>query len=163
MSIFSSEEPPANRSRSQDSGKVLKTQEVTSHSPIAEYLIALNPNGASGKTFQASSVQVEDGILVPSSGRWANSGMGSRTESWTLSTSEWHSGGVASLLSDTLETGDLPRRFYLSPTACAGILRRAERRGKVLPPTLQAALLDTAKELAPSEQMEETLEEDQKT
>ena len=43
MSIFSSEEPPANRSRSQDLGKVLKTQEVTSHSPIAEFLIALNP------------------------------------------------------------------------------------------------------------------------
>jgi len=33
-------------------------------------------------------------------------------------------------LSDILETGDLPQRFFLSAKACAGILRRAEKRGK---------------------------------
>jgi len=43
-------------------------------------------------------------------------------------------------LSDTLETGDLPQRFFLSATACQGILRRAEKRGKVLPPMLEKAL-----------------------
>ena len=31
-------------------------------------------------------------------------------------------------------------RFYLSPKACAGILRRAERRGKPLPEVLETAL-----------------------
>lgn len=31
-------------------------------------------------------------------------------------------------------------RFYLSPRACDGILRRAEKRGKPLPPELRAAL-----------------------
>ena len=31
-------------------------------------------------------------------------------------------------------------RFYLSPRACDGILRRAERRGKPLPPELKMAL-----------------------
>ena len=32
------------------------------------------------------------------------------------------------------------RRFYLSPRACRGILRRASKRGKPLPPMLDAAL-----------------------
>jgi hypothetical protein len=47
---------------------------------------------------------------------------------------------VASL-SEVLETGPLPEKYSLSPRACSGILRRAERRGKELPPMLKAALL----------------------
>jgi hypothetical protein len=44
-------------------------------------------------------------------------------------------------LSDILEeTSSVPRRFFLSQKACTEILRRAERRGKVLPPLLVAAL-----------------------
>jgi hypothetical protein len=43
-------------------------------------------------------------------------------------------------LSQTLETGPLPQRFYLSQKACAGILRRAEKRGKELPQLLSEAL-----------------------
>lgn len=43
-------------------------------------------------------------------------------------------------LSQVLETGLIPQRFFLSGTACAGILRRAEKRGKSLPPSLHAAL-----------------------
>jgi hypothetical protein len=44
-------------------------------------------------------------------------------------------------LSDVLEeTSRVPQRFFLSQKACAGILRRAERRGKALPPMLLAAL-----------------------
>jgi hypothetical protein len=66
--------------------------------------------------------------------------MGSRIEFWTLSISEWPSDAVVCSLSDTLETGVVPQRFYLSAKACAGILRRAERRGKELPPPLRLAL-----------------------
>lgn len=47
--------------------------------------------------------------------------------------------GVCSL-SSILETGSIDRRYFLSPKACAGILRRAEKRGKDLPPSLFAAL-----------------------
>ena len=78
--------------------------------------------------------------MVPSSGRWKTSGMVSRTECLTLSTSEWPSDAAVCSLSDTLETGDLPQRFFLSATACQGILRRADKRGKKLPERLQAAL-----------------------
>jgi hypothetical protein len=52
--------------------------------------------------------------------------------------------GVCSL-SDILETGDVPQRFYLSPKACAGILRRAAKRDKELPAQLQRALEQVAK------------------
>ena len=65
----------------------------------------------------------------------------------TLSTSEhadtgepFLSGGAVCSLSDILETGDVPRRYYLTPKACQGILRRAEKRGKALPPPLRLAL-----------------------
>jgi hypothetical protein len=44
-------------------------------------------------------------------------------------------------LSDILETGDVPQRYFLSAKACAGILRRAEKRGKLLPEQLRNALL----------------------
>jgi hypothetical protein len=58
----------------------------------------------------------------------------------TLSTLEWPSAAAVCLLSDVLETQDVPQRFYLSATACQGILRRAEKRGKLLPPSLREAL-----------------------
>lgn len=44
-----------------------------------------------------------------------------------------------STLSQILEE-DPPKKYYLTATACKGILRRAEERGKPLPPQLQAAL-----------------------
>ena len=45
---------------------------------------------------------------------------------------------------------DPPRKYYLSRTACLGILRRARERGKELPPQLEAALMAQAG-LAPLE------------
>jgi hypothetical protein len=59
------------------------------------------------------------------------------------SISESPNDAVASSLSGILETGDLPQRFFLSERACAGILRRAEKRGKTLPPALEHALRAT--------------------
>ena len=43
-------------------------------------------------------------------------------------------------LSEVLESGHIPTRYFLSPKACAGILRRAEKRGKELPEALRIAL-----------------------
>ena len=45
----------------------------------------------------------------------------------------------ASRLSQILEVSPHPK-YFLSAKACRGILRRAERRGKPLPPILRAAL-----------------------
>lgn len=42
-------------------------------------------------------------------------------------------------LAEILELNVAPK-YYLSPRACRGILRRAEKRGRTLPPPLEAAL-----------------------
>jgi hypothetical protein len=70
--------------------------------------------------------------------------MGSPTEFWTLSISEWPKDAAVCSLSDVLETGDVPQRFFLSAKACQGILRRAEKRGKELPSALRMALVIAA-------------------
>jgi hypothetical protein len=75
--------------------------------------------------------------------------MGSPTEFLTLNISEYPSDGVASSLSDILEDGEVPQRYYLSGTACRGILRRAEKRGKELPEALKLALLAVASPTLP--------------
>jgi len=72
--------------------------------------------------------------------------MGSPTGFLTLNLPEFHSGAAASSLSDILETGDLPPRYFLSRKACRGILRRAEKRGKELPRSLKSALEQIATE-----------------
>jgi hypothetical protein len=88
--------------------------------------------------------------------------MGSHIGCLTLNTSEFHKDADVSLLSDVLETGYLPQKFYLSGKACAGILRRAGKRGKELPAFLQAALETTVKESGHLDETEEILEEGQK-
>jgi hypothetical protein len=62
----------------------------------------------------------------------------------TLSISEWPSAAAVCSLSDILENGDVPPRYFLSAKACAGILRRAEKRGKQLPQQLGRALQTVA-------------------
>ena len=61
-------------------------------------------------------------------------------EYWTLNTGESPSVAVVSSLSRILEASPHPR-YYLSRTACLGILRRAKARGKDLPPQLKTALM----------------------
>lgn len=70
--------------------------------------------------------------------------MGSRTECWTLNSSECPNGAAVSSLSDVLETLGVPVKFFLSQKAAAGILLRAEKRGRSLPPSLEAALVAVA-------------------
>jgi C-5 cytosine-specific DNA methylase len=59
---------------------------------------------------------------------------------WTLSTSAWRNGASVCSLSQVLESGPIPSQYYLTPKACQGILRRAEKRGKELPEALARAL-----------------------
>jgi hypothetical protein len=141
---FWSEELPAKPSALQDSVEEWKTSVVSSPLSLPDWLNGYARAGSSGKTCLESCRVEEDGTLVPSSGRWRSSGMGSPTECWTLNTSEWPNAAVVCSLSDTLETGVVPQRFFLSAKACAGILRRAEKRGKRLPQQLQDALTAVA-------------------
>ena len=118
-----------------------------------------------GKTSPERSVQTADGTSTPSSKRSAPSltkefqfldlrtGAGNLLgaywetttvlpgESSTLNTSESLSDAVESSLSEILQV-DAPEKYSLSAKACNGILRRAEKRGKVLPPMLRDALME---------------------
>lgn len=143
---FWSEEPLASLSVSQDFAKDLLTTGATSHSDLFALLKAQSHDGWFGKMSPVCCPLTEDGHLAPSSARWRNAGMGSPTAFLTLSISECHSDAGVCSLSDILETGDLPQRYYLSAKACSGILRRAEKRGKKLPEHLKAALLAVAGE-----------------
>lgn len=147
MSMFFAEEHHASRSALPDCAMDWLIQGETSCSPLALLQAGIGPSGWFGRTSPAYCPATEEGILEPSSGCWANSGMGSHTEFLTLSTSEHsvslslsRSAGVVCGLSDILEIGAVPQRFFLTAKACQGILRRAEKRGKLLPTSLQMAL-----------------------
>ena len=145
QSTFSLEEPLANPSPSPDFERALLILEATSPSRFLLSLHAISPNGWSGRTSPEFCRLKEDGTLVPSLEGWGVSGMGSPTGFLTLNTSDWPKDASVCSLSAVLEdSGSVPQRFYLSAKACAGILRRAENRGKELPYQLQAALTEVA-------------------
>ena len=96
--------------------------------------------GSSGKMCPEFFPQTEDGTSGHSSGHWTTSGIHARGECLTLNFSECPRDAAECSLSDILETGDLPQRYFLSAKACAGILRRAEKRRKTLPEPLRRAL-----------------------
>ena len=60
---------------------------------------------------------------------------------WTHNIGECPNVAVESSLSRILQPlEDVQEKYYLSPRACAGILRRAKERGKELPEELRIAL-----------------------
>src|SRR5208337_5270335 len=137
---FSWEEPLVSPSPSLDGGLEWMTLAATSPWNISGWLRAFDRTGLFGKTSLASCRSTGDGRLEPCWGRWLTSGTGSLTEFWTLSSSECPSAAAASSLLDILEGGRLPLRYFLSARACAGILRRAAKRKRSLPPLLRTAL-----------------------
>lgn len=81
----------------------------------------------------------EDATLASFSAGWMTSGSQSHGRYWTRSTSESRNAAAACSLSQVLQD-EVSSKFYLSAKAAAGILRRAERRGKSLPAHLERAL-----------------------
>jgi hypothetical protein len=59
---------------------------------------------------------------------------------WTPSTWGFRSAAAVYLSSVLVPASSIPERYYLTTKACAGILRRARRRGKQLPHVLEMAL-----------------------
>ena len=72
-----------------------------------------------------------------------------RGASWMPNISAWPNDAHVCSLSSVLETAPIPQKYYLSSKACAGILRRAAKRGKELPPQLKAALEEVAQTILP--------------
>ena len=124
--------------------------EVLSCSNMSALYEKLSQHGVYGKTSPVSCRRTEDGLLLPSKGSWKTAGIRSHGACWTRSSSELPKGAAVSFLSDTLEP-NAPLRYYLSQRACLGILRRAERRGRDLPPQLKLALEKQSRTPLPSE------------
>lgn len=103
------------------------------------------PESPSGKMSQAHSAATEEQTSGLSSqrwmtsGHWANGGM-----CWTRSISESPKGvdECSSSLSLILQSSHKSgmEKYFLSAKAAEGILRRAGRRGRSLPPLLEQAL-----------------------
>lgn len=68
-----------------------------------------------------------------------------------LNFSECPNAAKESSLSQVLVTGSIPQKYFLSARACAGILARAQKRGKILPHSLRAALERSAKQMTKPE------------
>jgi hypothetical protein len=117
---------------------------------------SVSPSGKTSLEFSAIKATPLDAFLVllsEKTTRWNQQGKnggtlvlcmdpkGSRRgESLTPNISEWPNAAAVCSLSQVLEKDSIPQRYSLSPKACAGILRRAEKRGKRLPDMLEAAL-----------------------
>ncbi len=127
---FFAEEHPAKVSASPDFAKDLLTSAATSHLNLYGWLRGFAPSGWFGKMSPVFCRLTKEGIFLPSSEGWQNAGMGSHTGFLTLNISECHSGADVCSLSDILETGNLPQRYFLSMKACMGIIRRTDRNKK---------------------------------
>ena len=101
-------------------GVTFKPCSAKSHRPIFQCLLL--DDGPEPEWLEAKSVE-------------------SHGECLTLNIGESPSVAVESSLSQILQPkSDVPQKCYLSSRACQGILRRAARRGKKLPPSLETAL-----------------------
>lgn len=116
--------PPSSKKRSASSSR---------KPPV---LMCLNADGRHGDN---TAMWEEDGV-------W-------RGECLTRNIGEYPNVVVESRLSQILEEAP-QEKYYLTARACQGILNRAERRGKVLPPKLKAALILQSQEVSPRDTTE---------
>ena len=135
--------------------RIIQEMRDATHGKYPRYIVWENVPGAfssnHGEDFKAVLEAVigikEPGAQVPMPEKnlwpYADLYMG---EQWsvayrTLDAQHWGvpSEDAASSLSQILQAG-VPDKYYLSPKACQGILRRASVRGKELPEILRLAL-----------------------
>lgn len=107
---------------------------------------------SSGRMSQGVFPRTGEPTSLSSWPRLATSGMAARGEFWTANTPEWTSGpwpsrsdgAVCGLSAVLTATSRVPPKYFLSRRACLGVLSRSERRGRPLPPALDAALREQA-------------------
>ena len=127
----------------------LMASDPTSSSKLSESqtLFSGTEDGFLLRTYPDSFPQTTEEISPSFSRRWPSSGFTTAPgECWTADTSVCPADPQSpsddagfSSLPDALEV-DVPPRFYLSQKAAVGILRRADKRGRELPPPLARAL-----------------------
>lgn len=130
--------------------RIIREMRLATNGQYPTFIIWENVPGAfssnGGEDFRAVLEKVTNAnIPMPASGKWATAGMvrGGRLtqlgESLTLNIGEYPNVENESTLSEILED-NVPEKYYLSPKACLGILRRAKNKGRKMPDNLRIAL-----------------------
>ena len=107
---------------------MLKTPSAASLLALPAKVMRSSQQGENGRTLVV--------CLDPKEQRHGGSKMPNSTD--------WPNDAAVCSLSQVLVRGSIPPQYFLSSTACAGILRRAEKRGKALPEPLMRALTAVA-------------------
>jgi hypothetical protein len=149
------EDSPARTYQLPESARAWLESDQDFGSSSIEFLRSLRRDGLSSRTSPACYLATGDEILPSSFEGWSNSGIASAGGCLTLNTLEYPSDAAVCSLSDILET-EVPRKYYLSPKAARGILRRAEKRGRELPTLLLRALQSIAEQVEEKTAQSET-------
>ena len=112
---------------------------------------AAAPLLSSSKTYQVSSLPTADETSESLFKRWPTSGMVWRGECLTAGTSESPNHAKESILLLLIETQSLPDKYFLSPNAAKGAMRRADQMGRNLFPPLRQAMEILAKDQSSKE------------
>ena len=139
---------PAKTSQLREWGRELglKGSSLDSFMNFIDYLSKVAPEFFSSKTCQAFSLPTEDETSTSFFERWPNSGMVWDGVCLTAKTSECPNHAKESSLWDLMEKAEVPLKYFLSPNAAKGMLRRADRMGRNLFPPLREALEILAKD-----------------
>src|SRR3990167_1436446 len=139
-SVASRRASPARMSRLPANGPVSPGVALASFMSLRESCASFDPLGLSSRMFPDYSVQtVEETLRKSSAFSWSSAGMGFAGACSTANFSESPNAAAVCSLSEVLES-HVPQRFFLSVRAAQGILRRAAKRGRMLPSHLQQAL-----------------------
>lgn len=147
-------EAPASPSASRESERGYEANQGSCSSTYEQFERSVLA-GLSGRTSRERS-QARRGLLSDSScQKWMTSGTvwrgvystrslpefpcGTVTEALPDGSARLHSAAGVSFLSEVLEA-NAPQKYSLSPTACAGVIRRAEKKGKSLPEPMNGVL-----------------------
>jgi len=118
----------------------LKGQDLDSFLILLDSLAKDAPELFYSKTFTASSIHTKAETLKPLFELWPSSGILSDGVCLTAKTSESPNHASESTLLGVIETGRVPERYFLSPSAAKGMLRRAKKMGRNLFPPLRESL-----------------------
>lgn len=123
----------------------LRGKNLDSFLNLLDYLSKVAPEFSSSRTFQVFSLPTEGETSESSFKRWPASGMTLGGVCLTAGTLESPSHVKESTLLAAIEMGEVPPKYFLSPNAARGMLRRVNRMGRNLFPPLRQALEILAK------------------
>lgn len=142
-SISSAEDSPVRTSASQaaEQDSMVAGPASSTNSPASQMSLYDPADGGYSRTFPDYFPATTDAISPSYSRRWPKAGFTtSPGECWTVDISESpNDAAESSSLHDVLEA-DVPGKYYLSPKAARGIMRRSKKRGRTLPAHLAEAL-----------------------